>query len=289
MKLFPLIGALALVARTAPAQGPATLTPRDSSLHALNRLAYGPRPGEVERVAGMGVLNWIDAQLQPDRIPDPVLAAKERAFPLLRMSRQDLADAYTAAQRARRARLADSMSRTAASPADPDPAAMTPEVRQARRLAGELQEVAVVRAALSERQLEEVMVDFWTNHFNVSLTKGADRFLLPDYVEHVIRPHALGKFRDLLIATARSPAMMFYLDNWESVAPGSRPPPPPPQLRAGGFGRFGIPRFADPMGRPGYFPRDPMRADSLRRRAAQRMPQGINENYARELMELHTL
>ncbi|HET7789798.1 MAG TPA: DUF1800 domain-containing protein [Gemmatimonadales bacterium] len=255
MKLFPLIGALALVARTAPAQGPATLTPRDSALHALNRLAYGPRPGEVERVAGMGVLNWIDAQLQPDRIPDPVLAAKERAFPLLRMSRQDLADAYTAAQRARRARLADSMSRTAASPADPDPAAMTPEVRQARRLAGELQEVAVVRAALSERQLEEVMVDFWTNHFNVSLTKGADRFLLPDYVEHVIRPHALGKFRDLLIATARSPAMMFYLDNWESVAPGSEPPRGGGRRGAGGKAR----------------------------------PQGINENYARELLELHTL
>src|SRR5207247_287580 len=82
-------------------------------------------------------------------------------------------------------------------------------------LAGQLAELAVVRATISERQLYEVMVDFWSNHFNVFLGKGADRFLLPDYVEHVIRPHALGRFEDLLIATAESPAMLFYLDNWE--------------------------------------------------------------------------
>src|SRR2546422_7379628 len=109
-----------------------------------------------------------------------------------------------------------------------------PVEQQGRRLAGQLAELAVVRATISERQLYEVMVDFWTNHFNVFLGKGADRFLLPDYVEHVIRPHALGRFEDLLIATAESPAMLFYLDNWESVA------------------------------------------------------LGLNENYARELLELHT-
>jgi len=97
------------------------------------------------------------------------------------------------------------------------------------------------------------MVDFWTNHFNVYVAKGADRFLTPDYIEHTIRPRAMGKFEDLLIATARSPAMLFYLDNWESVAPGSVPP------------------------------------TALRVRALERMPKGINENYARELLELHTL
>src|SRR5204862_2217035 len=156
--------------------------------------------------------------------------------------------------------------------------APVPPLRDARRLAGQFQELAVVRAALSERQLQEVMVDFWTNHFNVFLGKGADRFLLPSYIEETIRPHALGTFADLLVATARSPAMMFYLDNWESVAPGSRPPAPPFPLSAMRRGGQGV-----------RFPRDPMRADSLRRRAEQRMPQGINENYARELMELHTL
>src|SRR5258708_23683408 len=84
--------------------------------------------------------------------------------------------------------------------------------------------MTVFRAALSERQLYEIMVDFWTNHFNVYLAKGADRFLTPDYIEHTIRPRAMGKFADLLLAVAKSPAMLLYLDNWESVATGSVPP-----------------------------------------------------------------
>jgi uncharacterized protein (DUF1800 family) len=95
------------------------------------------------------------------------------------------------------------------------------------------------------------MVDFWSNHFNVFFGKGADRFLLPDYVEHTIRPRALGKFSDLLIATAQSPAMLFYLDNWQNVRAGFTP--------------------------------------ARRAQANQRAPTGINENYARELLELHTL
>ena len=259
-----------------------SLSGRDSATHALNRLAYGPRPGEVDRVVRGGVMRWIDEQLAPEHIDDAALATRQRDFDLLTYRRDDLARLYFDVQRARRERLqaqrADSMM---APPADQ--AEQTPEGLRARRLAGQFQELAVVRAALSERQLQEVMVDFWTNHFNVFLGKGADRFLMPSYIEETIRPHALGKFADLLVATAHSPAMMFYLDNWESVAPGSRPP----QLARGG--RFGFPRFADPRARPGFFPRDPMRADSLRRRAEQRMPQGINENYARELLELHTL
>jgi uncharacterized protein (DUF1800 family) len=130
----------------------------------------------------------------------------------------------------------------------------------------------VVRAAYSERQLQEVMVDFWTNHFNVFAGKGIDRYLLPDYIEHVIRPHALGNFADLLIVTAESPAMLFYLDNWESVVPGAVPP----QLAR-----------AQARARMGYFGRgtNPARLDS----ASKRLPKGINENYGRELMELHTL
>ena len=274
-----------------------SLSPRDSAVHALNRLAYGPRPGDVDRVAQGGVMSWIDQQLTPEHIDDSRLAERERRFDLLGYSRDDLARLYVDAQRARRERQrADTMmgdlSRVPPlrnAERGPGGEAQGPggEVQgpggEARRLASQLQELAVVRAALSERQLQEVMVDFWTNHFNVFLGKGADRFLMPSYIEETIRPNALGKFADLLIATARSPAMMFYLDNWESVAPGSQPT----QLaRAGGFG---FPRFANPRARPGFFPRDPMRGDSLRRLAQQRMPKGINENYARELLELHTL
>jgi len=263
--------------RGATAQTP-ILTPRDSALHALNRLAYGPRPGEVDRVAAAGVMQWIDRQLSPSKIDDHALAERERAFDILDYDRGDLAKLYLDAERERRERKragADSVER-------PD---QNPVAQRGRRLAGEFADLAVVRAALSERQLYEVMVDFWTNHFNVFLAKGADRFLTPSYIEQTIRPQALGKFEDLLIATAKSPAMLFYLDNWESVAPGSMPPQAM-RLRArplfGPRPMFGRPPLFDPG-------RDPMRTDSLRRQAIERAPKGINENYARELLELHTL
>ena len=269
---------LALLLQGAGAPSSRALTPRDSAFHALNRLAYGPRPGEVDSVARFGVMRWIEQQLDPGRISNAGIAKRERQFQLLDLSQDDLARLYLEAQRARQERLrADSMARAGADAAD-----QTPEALRARRIAGEFQELAVVRAALSERQLEEVMVDFWTNHFNVFFGKGADRFLTPSYIEQTIRPNALGKFADLLIATAKSPAMLFYLDNAESVAPGSVPP----QLaRLQARTQFGLSPwrrvFLDPMG--------PMRADSMRQRALQRLPKGLNENYARELMELHSL
>ncbi len=116
-------------------------------------------------------------------------------------------------------------------------------------VAFDLSEGKLYRAILSNRQLEEQLVDFWYNHFNVFLDKGADRYLVPTYEREAIRPHVLGKFRDLLEATAKSPAMLFFLDNWESVGPDA------PQRRGN----------------------------------AKRPARGLNENYARELMELHTL
>src|SRR4029077_17445139 len=242
------------------------------ALHALNRLAYGPRPGEVDRVAAEGVMHWIDRQLTPRKIDDGALARRERDFRILDYDRGDLAGMYAEVQRERRERklAANGAADTTGPPRSPTP----------RRLAAQFQELAVVRAALSERQLYEVMVDFWTNHFNVYFGKGADRFLTPDYIERTIRPNAMGHFEDLLIATARSPAMLFYLDNWESVAPGSVPPAAL-RLRA-------RPIFGPRPGRLGPM-RDPARQDSVRRRALERIPKGINENYARELLELHTL
>jgi uncharacterized protein (DUF1800 family) len=252
---------------------PASLTPQDSALHALNRLAYGPRPGEVARVAAAGVMRWIDRQLAPDQIDDGAVARREREFPLLAHNRRDLAALYLDVQRERRERQ-QAGDTVADRPLD------TPRAQEGRRLAGEFEQLAATRAVLSERQLYEVVVDFWTNHFNVYVAKGADRFLAPDYIEHTIRPRALGSFEELLIATAESPAMLFYLDNWESVAPGSTPPTGP-QVRVRPFlGR-----------RPALFPppRDPAQPDPPRRRALERQPQGLNENYARELLELHTL
>src|SRR3989454_465073 len=175
-------------------QGP--LTPQDSALHALNRLAYGPRPGDVPRVAAEGVMRWIDHQLSPDQIDDDRLAQRERRFDILRYDRGDLAAMYTAAQRKRRERKLAAGETAQDSDRLPDPMML-----KIRRVASEFADLAVVRATLSERQLYEVMVDFWTNHFNVYFAKGADRFLTPDYIEHTIRPRAMGKFQDLLIAT----------------------------------------------------------------------------------------
>jgi uncharacterized protein (DUF1800 family) len=134
---------------------------------------------------------------------------------------------------------------------------------------GELSEAKLVRAIYSDRQLEEVMSDFWFNHFNVFIGKGPDRYMLNAYERDVIRPHALSKFKDLLAATAKSPAMLFYLDNWQSVGPDSD------------LARYGNqPRMAR-RGRFMQFPR-PQPANKNR-------PSGLNENYAREIMELHTL
>src|SRR2546423_3434709 len=266
---------LALLSVSPTGRLSAQLSPQDSASHALNRLAYGPRPGDVQRLGAEGVMRWIDRQLSPEEIDNERLAERERQFQILRYDRGDLAAMYVDAQRERRARKLAAAADTMA-----DKSAADPIAQKGRRLAGQFADLAVVRAALSERQLYEVMVDFWTNHFSVYLAKGADRFLTPDYIEHTIRPRAMGTFEDLLIATARSPAMLFYLDNWESVAPGSVPPT--------GLHVRARPIFSR---RPGLFgpARDPARQDSVRRRALERMPKGINENYARELLELHTL
>jgi len=140
-------------------------------------------------------------------------------------------------------------------------------------VADELIQAKLLRAIYSERQLEEVMTDFWFNHFNVFAGKGPERLFLTNYEQDVIRPHALGRFEDLLVATAKSPAMLFYLDNWLSVGPNS--------MRA-----LGIPdrpfRTHGPYGRPRRFP--PPNPNTKRKANS-----GLNENYGRELLELHTL
>ena len=256
---------LALLGVATPALHAQALSARDSALHALSRLAYGPRPGDVERVTAMGVRRWIDAQLAPERLADARAEHAVAGFAVLKTDPTELAQRFVTARRERARRQREE----GMAPADSMPMMLLGEAgpfAELRRLGGEVQQIAVVRATLSERQLYEVMVDFWTNHFNVFFAKGAERYLLPSYIEHTIRPRALGRFEDLLIATAQSPAMLFYLDNVQSVAPGSQPPQLDRLTRRGG-----------------------PRADSLRERLEKQMPRGINENYARELLELHTL
>jgi uncharacterized protein (DUF1800 family) len=242
----------------------------DSARHALNRLGYGPLPGQIEAVAREGVARWIERQLAPRPPEDTALRERERAFPILSRSPNELASEFARplAQRARP--LPDSA-----------PAADSMETRREmarglRARAGQLQQLVIVRAVHAEHQLQEVMADFWINHFNVFYGKGLDRVYLPEYVERTIRPRALGRFEDLLLATARSPAMLVYLDNAQSVAPGAELP----QLPSRALGRR--------LGRSGVGPL-PALSDSMRRALEARRPRGLNENYARELLELHTL
>jgi uncharacterized protein (DUF1800 family) len=373
------------------------------AVHALNRLTFGPRPGDVQQVIAMGVDRWIDLQLHPQRIDDTALNTRLEPFRTLHMSSEQIAktfpdnqeinqvangkrpmpddpvlrvvyevqiarlearkekkeeDAKSAATQekmmapdaensaaaavATETQDASSMNRKgdeAANGENPSDANvngaatakltaeekmqarvrrqevraefgveqlenLSPDERYNRVLAmpandilalvdslrgnnaeeflqgmtsaqketmlalanapavvdSELEHAKLLRAIYGQRQLEEVMTDFWFNHFNVFVGKGLDRVMLTSYERDVIRPHALGKFEDLLVATAKSPAMLYYLDNWMSVGPNS------PQA-------LNMPLHPNPNFRP----------------KPGKRPSGLNENYGRELLELHTL
>ena len=217
-------------------------------IHILNRLTYGPRPGDVERVRAMGLQKWIELQLTPSRIDDRALDAR-----LQRLETLTTGDGNRDMQ---------------ADPPLPAPGSRqkSDALKRGRQIVSDLEEAKLLRAVYSERQLEEVLVDFWFNHFNVFAGKGATRNYLAEYEREAIRPHVFGTFRDMLGATAKSPAMLFYLDNWlSSVSNAERAPR-----------GLGAPRAPGAPGAP--------RAQTSNRRSS-----GINENYARELLELHTL
>jgi uncharacterized protein (DUF1800 family) len=269
-------------------------------VHVLNRLGFGPAPGDIGRVREMGLQTYIDHQLHPERIADTEMAARLAGFDTLGKSTGEMAeDYYLPAQMARRQQqrqqAAQDPSSTPAQPGDATRREMmtpgqTAAVRKEREALSELTQAKVLRAAYSDRQLEEVMVDFWFNHFNVFAGKGQVRLYLSEYERDAIRPHVLGKFRDLLQATAESPAMLFYLDNWQSSAPEgattaanrTRDLRNPRRMPI----RPGAPRPGS-INRPGQINQPRTLADLPP--GAQNRRRGLNENYARELMELHTL
>ena len=248
-------------------------------VHVLNRIGFGPRPGpisDIEKVRAMGLQVYIDQQLHPERIPDAAMETRLAGLTTLGLSSREIAQQFALpVLEARRDRK-----QAAANQADPaQPQQMpNPLQQQANRVMVELSEQKMLRAIYSDRQLQEVLTDFWFNHFNVDARKGQDRFMLTAYERDTIRPHVLGTFRDLLEAAAQSPAMLFYLDNWMSADPNG-PHSDDLQRR---------PRIFGP-GRPGRggqtFPNAPARQAN----AQQNMRKGLNENYGRELMELHTL
>src|SRR6266850_5583676 len=326
------------------------LSPDEAILHALNRLAYGPRPRDVERVRQMGLAKWIEEQLNPASIGDQALQARLANYPTLRLSTAKLIEEYPQPKQAAKlagltkeefkeqqaekrrtdaatepvARdmraeqgqtaaggdvegpqqkvegatekqvMADAPSpmkmdqprgklaangggaRNALGGGDPNnvPRAVADDSKRPQRIVAELGMAKVTRAIYSERQLQQVLDDFWFNHFNVFAGKSADRYYLTSYERDVIQPRALGKFKDLLTATAKSPAMLFYLDNFLSADPRAAQRQAAEramrqQRRRGGFG----------------WPPRP----SANPQQAKKNERGLNENYGRELMELHTL
>ncbi|MFN2491361.1 MAG: DUF1800 domain-containing protein [Pyrinomonadaceae bacterium] len=318
----------------------ASLTENQRILHVLNRLGFGARPGDVERVKGMGLGKYIEEQLSPEKINDALADAKVKNLPTLHMTTAELYERFPqpgqllrqlerrgelppALAAARDNRVKNTANATANPPNDPSQQQMntamaaSPEMnankagvgktelngdprdqkkyRQAireyylenglqspQRITAELQASRILRAVYSERQLLEVMVDFWTNHFNVFAGKGADKWLLISYDRDAIRPNAMGKFSDLLLSTAQSPAMLFYLDNFQSVSPSARLGigPGPRGVKKELVGDEPVDRRAGMLG---------MSKNPQQERPQQQARRGINENYARELMELHTL
>ncbi len=277
------------------------LTEDEAILHALNRLAYGPRPGDVERIRRMGLEKWINQQLNFSSGDDPALDAKLSELKTLGMSSEKLLEKYpppnevakqqgiTPEEYRQQMQQEMETKRQELRQHGMDPAQIQFETMPGpQRIQAELDLSTIDRTIYSNRQLYEVMSNFWANHFNVNVNKGADRWLITDYVEHTIRPRAMGKFEDLLVATAESPAMLFYLDNWLSANPIAFQ-----QMQAelaqrrrrfeGMFAGMTTPQ-------PGEFPQ----AGAADQQMQMRLPpkkedRGLNENYGREVMELHTL
>jgi uncharacterized protein (DUF1800 family) len=272
---------------SAPAGAPALPGDRAAVVHALNRLTWGPRPGDVDRVTSMGLARWIDAQLEPGRLDDGNLETRLARFETLRLDSETLAREYL--QPAIEERRKQAAARQAADPGmTPDdpatPAARRPASdaqRRNRQIVAELEEAKILRAVYTERQLEDVLVDFWFNHFNVFAGKGPTRAYVTAFERDAIRPHVLGNFRTMLEAVAASPAMLFYLDNWMNSAPASAERLRPGARRQTGRRPNGAPRTGGMPGAGAPVGNPPAAGQGMRR--------GLNENYARELLELHTL
>jgi len=250
------------VAGFAAPETPKTKLTKDQQIaQLLSRLTFGARPGDLERVKQMGIDTYLKQQLEPDTIDDSALDTRLAKLPTLSLATPTIAELYNPpkpkptplpspnVEKNETAATANAETQEAKPSPTPKPKP-TPPPKNPGMVVNELQRAKLLRAVYSERQLYEVMVDFWENHFSIFANKDADRLLLTGFDREAVRPFAMGNFRDLLGATAHSPAMLYYLDNWTSSV-----------LR----------KYPATKDRPA------------------RQSGGINENYARELMELHTL
>ncbi len=310
-----LLAAITLPVLAAAKPSPAPLKPlteEQKIVHVLNRLGFGARPGDVERVKAIGLQKYIDQQLDPGSIIDSKLESKVRGLDIFDLSTAELFAKYP--NPTALLRMIDGNAAAPAAGQNPEQEATEKQrqerqqklrelyrkydLKPANQIVPQIAANRVLRAVYSEKQLQEVMVDFWQNHFNVFAGKAAVRWYIPSYERDVLRKNALGNFKDLLVGTAQHPAMLFYLDNFESVTPNA-PTPGNNQnaqrlqqlIRSGGQ----LPPQARERMKQQLGLSDAQLDQRLREMrdnpqpAQQRQRRGINENYARELMELHTL
>ena len=285
------------------------LTEDEAILHAMNRLAYGPRPTDVEEVRQLGLEKWIEQQLHPEAINDADLNQRLQRYPSITMSskrlleefprpdqnakqqgltKEQAKDQYEQRQKAKQQEAESQIIVTGNDNLDKAQQQLA-KLQGPNRIIAELSMAKVDRAVYSNRQLQAVMEDFWFNHFNVFANKGDDKWLLTAYERDTIRPHAMGKFQDLLLATAKSPAMLFFLDNYLSADPAAvaRQEALKNFRRARYQGAFAGGSMPTPGTFPGPATSGPPAANGA---AAPKKPErGLNENYGREVMELHTV
>ena len=315
LTMFAPVAAIAADAKTKAK----ALTEDQKIAHVLNRLGFGARPGDAGRVKKIGLQKYIEQQLNAPVGDSPEVAARMKNLEVLGMETAEIFARYPNGnallrQLEGRGRMnsAATMNGNAAAmdaeSSDDERRERQQKIRQYQReydlrppaqITQQMQQARIIRAVYSENQLHEAMTDFWLNHFNVYAGKAAVRWLLPSYERDAIRKNALGNFKDLVAATAQHPAMLFYLDNFQSVAANTQPANNqrnarieralkngrvPPRLRENlkkrGLSDEQINERIKQAQTTGENPLTPKKPKNQR---------GINENYARELMELHTL
>ncbi|CAN5268005.1 hypothetical protein BH10ACI1_BH10ACI1_00860 [soil metagenome] len=328
LMIFAMFIPTLLVAKnTNQATNKKSLTEDQKIIHVLNRLGFGIRAGDVEKVKAIGINKYIEQQLNPGSINDSVAEAKVKNLNVLSLSNEELFAKYPNPQAVLQVvaqnnglnrrdlqtiRQNNQNQNNAETKEEKNPNEMTEAERQKyqeqvrelyqkynlgrpAQITQQLIASRILRATYSERQLNEVMVDFWTNHFNVYAQKAATRWFLPEYDRDVIRPNALGNFKDLLLATAKSPAMLFYLDNFESISPNAQNDNLANNNRRNQRIQNGNLTLQQRQRMKERFNLTDEQLDARlkqmreKNQQQQRQKRGINENYAREIMELHTL
>jgi len=287
------------------------LTSDQKIAHVLNRLTFGATPGYFEKVKAIGFEQFIEQQLDPGSIKDELAEAKTSNLEVFKLSTAEIFAKYPNPGALLRMLETNEQANARSLDQNQNNATVSPEDQMKRRqqiaeiyrkydfkpaqqIAAQVLSNRILRATYSERQLQEVMVDFWQNHFNVFVGKNPVRWYIPSYERDVLRKHALGNFKDLVVGTAQHPAMLAYLDNFENVAPNSQLANANPraqrfqrQLENGQLPAVARERIKRNRGLTDA--QLDQRLKQMQQAGANMRGRGINENYARELMELHTL